>query len=151
MEGYKKKNDNFINLLEEAYEKFPLLRLFYGQQFIQLFNQTKNKENKNIFHLINSVTLNHVNNMKIDYEYNKDLNELENINNYLEILFKNTKNTYEDKKLAFTQVEFWYLKTHCKKNEAAREKAKEVFKLYLNCEYISEKDKAKIQNFIVNN
>ena len=88
MEGYKKKNDNFINLLEEAYEKFPLLRLFYGQQFIQLFNQTKNKEVKNIFHLINSVTLNKVNNLEIDYEYNDEINELENINQYLELLFK---------------------------------------------------------------
>ena len=103
MEGYKKKNDNFINLLEEAYEKFPLLRLFYGQQFIQLFNQTKNKENKNIFHLINSVTLNKVDHMEIEYDYNNDINELENINQYLELLFKyndiNIDQLYEQNKL----------------------------------------------------
>ena len=89
MDNYKKENDKFKKLLEDAYEKFPLLRLFYGQQFIKLFNLTKNKENKNIFHLINSVALNRINNMEIDYKYNNDINELENINQYLELLFKN--------------------------------------------------------------
>ena len=84
-------------------------------------------------------------------QQNKENKQCFSYLNFFEIFFKNTKNTYEDKKLAFSQVEFWYLKTHCRKNEATREKAKEVFKLYLNCEYISEKDKAKIQNFIVNN
>ena len=89
MADYKEKNSKFKNLLEDAYEKFPLLRLFYGQQFIQLFNQTKNKENKNIFHLVNSVTLNRVNHMENEYGYNPDLNEFENINHYLELLFRN--------------------------------------------------------------
>ncbi len=49
MADYKEKNNKFKNLLEDAYEKFPLLRLFYGQQFIQLFNQTKNKKIKIYF------------------------------------------------------------------------------------------------------
>ena len=88
MEDYKKKNSAFKNSLKEAYEKFPLLRLFYSQQFIQLYNQVKHKNSKNIFHLINSVCLNQINNHEIEYEYNDDINELENINNYLEELFK---------------------------------------------------------------
>ena len=70
--------------------------------------------------------------------------------NYLEILFKNTKNTYEDKKIAFSQIKVWYLYYSCRKNKITREKAKKIFKLYLNCDYISKKDKAKIQEFILN-
>ena len=71
--------------------------------------------------------------------------------NYLEILFKNTKNTYEDKKIAFSQIEVYYLKNFCRYNIVTREKGKEIFNLYLNCEYISKKDKVKIQDFIINN
>ena len=68
--------------------------------------------------------------------------------NFLEILFKNTENTVEDKKIAFSQLETWYLNNYCRKNKYSREKAIEIFKLYLNCEYISNKDKNKIQKFI---
>ena len=68
--------------------------------------------------------------------------------NFLEILFKNTKNTVEDKKIAFSQLETWYLNNHCRSNKDTREKALEVFKLYLGCELISDKDKKKIQKFI---
>ena len=68
--------------------------------------------------------------------------------NFLEILFKNTENTVEDKKIAFSQLETWYLNNHCRSNKDTREKAIEVFKLYLGCELISDKDKLKIQKFI---
>ena len=63
-------------------------------------------------------------------------------------MFKNINNTYKDEKIAFSQIENWYLNTHCRTNKDNREKAKEVFKLYLNCEYLPEEDKRKIQNFI---
>ena len=68
--------------------------------------------------------------------------------NFLEILFKNTKNTFKDKKIAFSQLETWYLNNHCKENIYSREKAIEVFKMYLDCKYILQKDKNKIYNFI---
>ena len=71
--------------------------------------------------------------------------------NYLEILFKNTKNSYEKKKIAYQQLELYYLNNFCQKNKVTREKAKEIFNLYLNCVYISKKDKTKIQDFIINN
>ena len=68
--------------------------------------------------------------------------------NFLEILFKNTKNSFKDKKIAFSQLETWYLNNHCKENIYSREKAIEVFKMYLDCKYILQKDKNKIYNFI---
>ena len=71
--------------------------------------------------------------------------------NFYEILFKNTNNTFKDKKIAFSQIEDSYLKTHCRTNKDNRERAIEVFKIYLNCKYISNEDKKKIQDFIINN
>ena len=68
--------------------------------------------------------------------------------NFFEIIFKNTNNTTKDKKIAFSQLETYYLYNHCRVNKDTRDKAIEVFKLYLNCEYISKKDKDKIQKFI---
>ena len=70
--------------------------------------------------------------------------------NFLEILFKNTKNTFEDKKIAFSQLEIWYLNNFCRDIKDTREKAIEVFKLYLGSEFIKEEDKNKIKNFIDN-
>ena len=92
IEKYKDTNNYFTNSLREAYEKFPLLRLFYGQQLIQLYKQTKNEENnKYIFYLINSISLNKIKDIRIDYHYNKNVSELENINQYLENLFNYNK------------------------------------------------------------
>ena len=68
--------------------------------------------------------------------------------NFFEIMFKNTNNTLKDKKIAFSQIEIFYLYNHCRANKETRVKAIEVFKLYLNCEYISQKDKEKLQKFI---
>ena len=46
MNDYKKRNIMFKNSLKDAYERYALLRLFYGPQFIQLYNKAINK-NKN--------------------------------------------------------------------------------------------------------
>jgi glycosyltransferase involved in cell wall biosynthesis len=71
--------------------------------------------------------------------------------NFLDILFKNTKNTKEDKKIAFSQVKYYYLDIkYCRKNKVTREKAISVFKLYLENEYVSDEDKKKLRDFIDN-
>jgi len=71
--------------------------------------------------------------------------------NFLDILFKNTKNTKEDKKIAFSQVKYYYLDIkYCRKNKVTREKAISIFKLYLENEYVSDEDKKKLRDFIDN-
>ena len=71
--------------------------------------------------------------------------------NFLDILFKNTKNTKEDKKIAFSQVKYYYLDIkYCRKNKVTREKAISVFKSYLGNEYVSDEDKKKLRDFIDN-
>ena len=71
--------------------------------------------------------------------------------NFLDMLFKNTKNTKEDKKIAFSQVKYYYLDIkYCRKNKVTREKAISVFKSYLGNEYVSDEDKKKLRDFIDN-
>ena len=83
---YKNVEDNLKKKVQSYYEKFPLLKLFFGKQFIQLWKKS-NKKNEDISHLVNSVTLNKIKNYEIEYEYNKEKDNIENINNYLEQLF----------------------------------------------------------------
>jgi glycosyltransferase involved in cell wall biosynthesis len=70
--------------------------------------------------------------------------------NFLEILFKNTKNTFEDKKIVFSELERWYLNTHCRTNEKNKDKAIKVIKSFLKSEYFSNGDKKQMQDFIAN-
>ena len=87
MRTYKIKNKNFRDSIKNGFGKFPLLRLFYGKQFIQIYENLKNK-NIDISHLINSVTLDQIKNNNIDYKYNDRGSLLENINSFLEKLFR---------------------------------------------------------------
>ena len=86
IDHYREINKNFKNDIKEGYKKFPILRLFYGQQFLTLYQKTKN-QGIDISLLINSVTLNNINNPHVDYAYSDNNNELENISFYLEKLF----------------------------------------------------------------
>ena len=66
---------------------------------------------------------------------------------FSELLFKNTKNTFEDKKIAFSQLDEWYLQK-CRKNKVTKDKAIGILQLYLNNKYVSKEDKKKIEYFI---
>ena len=88
MKNYKIKNKSFRESIKNGFGNFPLLRLFYGKQFIQIYENLKNK-NVDITHLLNSVTLNEIKNTNIDYIYNDKGPLLENINFFLEKLFRN--------------------------------------------------------------
>ena len=95
MKIYNEKNNEYKNLIKEGYEKYPLIRLFYGRNFIQLYKITKN-ENINISHLVNSMTLNKIKDFDINFKYNEGKNNIENINDYLEILFKKNNCLLQD-------------------------------------------------------
>ena len=88
IEEYNEINESFKKSIKKGYKEFQHLRLFHGQQFINLYEKTKNKEVE-ISHLINSVSLNRIKNIQIQYDYNNEYNEIENINKYLEKLFQN--------------------------------------------------------------
>ena len=86
IDEYKEINKNFKNDIREVYKKYPILRLFYGQNFLQLYEKAKNLGN-DISLLINSVTLNKIQNPQVEFDYDNNKNELENINIYLEKIF----------------------------------------------------------------
>ena len=81
--NYNQKRKNFIDSIKYGYKNYLFLRLFYGKQFIQLYEFIKNK-NGNILHLINSVILYSIRNINIDYQYDEKISILENINSFLE-------------------------------------------------------------------
>ena len=87
MKNYRIKNKNFRDSIKNGFQNFSLLRLFYGKQFIQLYENIKNK-NVDISHLLNSVTLNQITDTDIDYKYDEKPSLLENINSFLEKMFR---------------------------------------------------------------
>ena len=95
IEKYEELNKKFKKSIKRGYRLFPYLRLFSGQQFIQLYEKAKNKD-VNISHLINSVSLNQIKDTQIQYDYNNDLNEMENINQYLQKFFEKNNITINE-------------------------------------------------------
>ena len=95
IEEYNDLNKKFKQSIKTGYKEHPYLRLFYGRQFIQLYEKAKNN-NVDISHLINSVSSNKIKDADILFDYNNDLNEMANINKYLQKLFeKNNININE--------------------------------------------------------
>ena len=86
IEEYENINKLYKKTMKKGYLLFPILRLFHGKQFIKLNDKLKNKD-INISHLVNSMTLNMIKNFNISYQYNNNINNIENINKFLEILF----------------------------------------------------------------
>ena len=90
IEEYKNINKQFKKAIKNGYRTKPLLRLFFGYQFIQIFENLKEDKDINIVkNLVKYVTLNKIKDYDIEYE-NDDENEnecLSNINTYLTNLF----------------------------------------------------------------
>ena len=95
VKDYNNKNKNFKKLIINSYEKYPYLRLFYGKQFKQLFDKAKYYKG-DISNLISAVTLNKIKEYEFNYIFNKEYDELTNINNYLEKLFEINKTNISD-------------------------------------------------------
>jgi len=95
IDEYKEINKNYRKIVKKGYEKYPFLRLFYGKQFIQLYEKAKNI-NTNISHLVNSMTFNKIKNFNVTYQYDDNINNIENINKYLENLFSINNVTLDD-------------------------------------------------------
>ena len=88
IEEYRNINKNFKKSIKEGYIKFPLLRLFYGKQFIRLFEKASDKK-INISNLVNSMAFNKIRIFNVSNYYRNalNINSIEKINTYLEILF----------------------------------------------------------------
>ena len=141
-----------IKLIEE---KNMNTHMNYHDDFIIYFLLTRNAKNIKFVNRLFYIFLLIWNRSNPQVKLRTDIKQNNIVNkrcfshvNFFEILLKNTKNTFEDKKIAFSQVEQWYLNCFCRNNKDSREKAIEVFKLFLDNEYVSNEDKNKIQKFI---
>ena len=155
--NYIFKTDLFKRVIKLIDDKNINIKTKYHDDFILFFLLTRNAQSAKYIDRLFYVCLDtwNENDAKIKFRNQIKHQNLENNTcfaylNFLEILFKNTKNTFDDKKIAFSQLEAWYLNIHCKNNKITRDRAIEVFKLFLDNEYVSENDKKKIQNFIDN-
>jgi glycosyltransferase involved in cell wall biosynthesis len=143
-----KKIINFIDKknLEE--------KMNYHDDYILFFLLTRNANSIKYINRIFYVVLTDWNKNEPKVSFRTRIKE-ENIDNkkcfggliFSEMLFKNTKNTFKDKKIAFSQLDKWYLQ-RCRINKDTKDKAIEILQLYLNNKYISVEDKKKIEYFI---
>ena len=99
---YNEAKIKFKNSIKKGYETSPFLRLFHGKQLIQLHNIATNK-GTDISHLINSVAMNKIKDLNIEYFYNYEQDSIENINKFLGKLFKkngvNLEEIYSNNKI----------------------------------------------------
>ena len=89
-EEYKMLNKKFKKSIKKAYETMPLIRLFFGNQFILLYNYLID-EDINISNLINCISLSKIKNFNFNFNYNNEIDCISNINIYLELLFNINK------------------------------------------------------------
>ena len=151
------RNDIFKKVIKQIDEKNFNVRMNHHDDFILFFLLTRSaKSIKYIDRAFYAIYMDWKEDEKVKFRKKLKMENIINNKcfeylNFLEILFKNTKNTFEDKKIAFSQLEEWYLnKFFCRNNKNTRERAIEVFKLYLNNEYVSKEDKKKLEEFINN-
>ena len=109
IEEYNELNESFKKEIKEGYIKFPNLRFLYGKQFLLLYEKTKNKK-IDISSIFNSITMSNINNPNVNFFYNDNLKELENISLYLNELFKSYNINIKDLYLKNKVLPELYLK-----------------------------------------
>ena len=143
-----------INLIDK---KNLEQKMNYHDDFILFFLLTRNAYNIKYINRLFYIVLTDWDKTEPKIKFRTQMKEANIINkrcfaflNFLDILFKNTKNTILDKKIAFSQLDKWYLQQNCTTNINIKNRALEIFKLFLANEYVTKEDKNKIIDFINN-
>jgi len=145
----------YVNVLEQIDDNYFNIRINYYEDYMFFFLLTRNakslKKIDRIFYLKEKVIFS--DDSKKNHRKNERLKEGFNYLcfaylNYIQFLFDKTKNTVEDKKIAFSQLEKLYLDNLCKSNPNYKKMALNIIDLFLNSEYISLADKKKIRIFL---
>ena len=145
----------YVNILEQIDDKYFNIRINYYEDYMFFFLLTRNakslKKIDRIFYLKEKVIFS--DDSKKNHRKNERLKEGFNYLcfaylNYIQFLFDKAKNTVEDKKIAFSQLEKLYLDNLCKSNPNYKKMALNIIDLFLNSEYISLADKKKIRIFL---
>ena len=137
-----------INKINDKYLNTRLNNLEDNLLFFLLTRNAKSlKQINRIFYM--TVVTKFIHDPKVEYrrkEKNKDRNYLSCLDNlnFVEMLFDLTNNSFDDKRIPFSQLKIYYLYNNCKNNLELRLKGKQVCKLFLDSKYINESDKNEI-------
>ena len=149
------RTDLFKKIINEIDKKYLNTMMNDNEDFLLFFLLSRNAKNlkqiDRIFYMIVVTKFNHE--PKVEYrrkEKNKDRGYLrcQSYLNFVEIIFDKTKDTFEDKKIPFSQFKNYYLNNECVNSKAIREKGVKLCNLFLDCKFISDRDKSEIKNFL---
>ena len=152
------KTNLFKKVITQIDEKYMKEKMFYHDDFIIYFLLTRNAYSMKFVDRIFYICLKiwDEKDPKVKFRATIKRQDMDNKKCFgflifLEMFLEKTQNNYKDKKIAFSQLDTWYLKqTICQNNTNTRDKAIRIFKLYLDNKFISKEDKIKIKNFIDN-
>ena len=149
------RTDLFQKVIKEIDQKYLNIKMNNHDDFLLFFLLTRSakslKEISRVFYVI-SVTK-FIHEPKVDYRrkeknVNRDNLACQAYLMFIEIIFNKTKDTIDDKKIAFSQLQTWYMGNECRNNIETRENFIKLSKLFLDNKYIEEKDKETIKIFI---
>ena len=119
--------------------------------FVIIRNVNTFKRIKNIFYFIlkDNLHLDKIQLFRLKEKRKNGFNRIcDSFISYIEFLLIHTENSFLDKKIASSELKTWYLNHNCKLNNVTRKKANEVLKQYLENEFIENKTKFEIQEFL---
>ena len=149
------KTELFIKTVKQIDSKYLNLKINYYENYLMFFLLTRNakrlKKINRIFYVKSKIIFSK--DEKISYRKQKRIINGFNLScfaylNFVEILFYQTSNTFEDKKIAFSQYEKLFLNHQCRSNIENQEKAVNIGNLFLESQYITYEDKRKIRNIL---
>ena len=153
--GHMFRTDLLVKVIKSIDEKYFKRKINHHDDFILFFlflrNAKISKEIKRNFYVYGPI--NSFDDPKVAYRNKEKEKNIFNLqcNAYIdfdEIVFDKTENNKDDKKIAFFQLEEWFLDHKCRNNLEVKERALNLCNKFLDSPYIEEQDKNKIRNFI---
>jgi glycosyltransferase involved in cell wall biosynthesis len=149
------KMELFAKIIKQIDSKYLDLKINYFDDYLFFFLLTRNakslKKINRIFYVKQKIIFS--DDEKINHRKQERIVNGFNLScfaslYYIEILFYHTSDTFEDKKIVFSQFEKLFLQHQCRSNTKNHEKAVKICNLFLENQYISLEDKRKIRNYL---
>ena len=149
------KMELFTKIIKQIDSKYLDLKINYFDDYLFFFLLTRNakslKKINRIFYVKQKIIFS--DDEKINHRKQERIVNGFNLScfaslYYIEILFYHTSDTFEDKKIVFSQFEKLFLQHQCRSNVKNHEKGVQICNLFLENQYISLEDKRKIRNYL---
>jgi glycosyltransferase involved in cell wall biosynthesis len=153
--NYIYKTELFIYIIKKIDDKFMNTKMVCHEDFLLFFLLSRKADTlkyiKRIFYI--NIRWKKGTNNKIKYSSEEKSKQEKNFKclsyiNYIEFLLMNTNNTFNDKSIASYEFNNWYFNNKCKYNKFIEERGKYVCKLFLENQYIENKEKNKIRKYL---